>query len=87
MPELKTLRDLDAFMASPGVGCVTLNVAANGKVYGTVHFAQPDMSFKPENQWGDSTEEVLRAIMERRASVAVEAPLSAQRKSAMEDLL
>ena len=62
-------------------------VLSNGKVYGTVHFAQPDMSFKPENQWGDSTEEALRAIMERRASVAVEAPLSAQRKSAMEDLL
>lgn len=82
MPELKTLQDLDAFMALPGVGPVTLDVAPNGKVYATVHFKQMDMSFKPENQWADSTEEALRAIMNRPRP-----QLAAQRKIAMEDLL
>lgn len=82
MPELKTLQDLDAFMALPGVGPVTLDVAPNGKVYATVHFKQMDMSFKPENQWADSTEEALRAIMNRPRP-----QLAAQRKSTMEDLL
>lgn len=87
MSDFKTMQDLDAFMALPGVGPVTLDVAPNGKVYATVHFKQMDMSFKPENQWADSTEEALRVIMERRASVAVDAPLSAKSKSTMEDLL
>ena len=85
MSELKSLRDLDVLMASPEVGAVTLSMAPNAKVYVTVHFKQPDLSFKPDNQWADSSEDALRAIMERHEAGIAPAP--AQRKSAMEDLL
>ena len=52
-----------AFLTRKDVGSTTLSVAANGKAYVTVHFAQADGSFKPVNLWCETIEAGLMAIM------------------------
>ena len=58
-----TLSDLNTFLARKDVGSTTLSVAANGKAYVTVHFAQADGSFKPVSLWSETVEAGLSAIM------------------------
>lgn len=60
-----TLNELDAALAAPHIGPVTLEIASNGKAYVTVYFRQPDGQFKPENQWAASTAEGLAQIFDR----------------------
>jgi len=60
-----TLDDLDRFMSEPHIGCVTLNIAANGKAYVTVHVRQANGDYKPENQWAASSAEGVMLIRER----------------------
>lgn len=56
---MQTLRDLEELLRRSDVGCVTLNAAANGKFYTTVHFRTPDNQFRTENRWSDTLAEGL----------------------------
>ncbi|WP_191569176.1 hypothetical protein [Paracoccus yeei] len=60
-----TLDELDRIMAARKLGSVTVNIAANGKAYATVHVPLSNGQFRAENQWADSTEEALDQIFDR----------------------
>lgn len=75
-----TLDDLDAVLARPDIGSITLSRAVNGKFYATVHFGLPDGQFRPEHQWADSSAAGLQAILDRPQPTA-------PARNALEDLL
>ena len=70
-----TLDELDRIMAARKLGSITVNIAANGKAYATVHVPLSNGQFRAENQWADSTEEALDQISDPLddAGVAIEA--------------
>ena len=51
--------DLDDFLRQPGAGVLRINIARNGKFFGTLHMSDERIH---ADAWGDSSAEILEKL-------------------------